>query len=94
MVWFVASEPIAILLAIISEAVTILRTYAVTGGDRRPVTLLTLCVIVKVVISVYSAFTHMSYSVFVLNSTAICILFSSSTSAQDIVAKYVSQYHQ
>ncbi|KZT07749.1 uncharacterized protein LAESUDRAFT_724743 [Laetiporus sulphureus 93-53] len=55
---FVTSNLLIILNGIISDVVTILRIYAVTGGDRRPVMFLTLLAVFNVVSNVYSSFQY------------------------------------
>ncbi|KZT00216.1 uncharacterized protein LAESUDRAFT_732477 [Laetiporus sulphureus 93-53] len=83
----VMSGLLRILTGAISETATILRIYAVTGGDRRLVILLALLAVFNVITNVYVCFTRVSYSVFVLDGAEICTESSSPSSVEDVIAK-------
>ncbi|KZT05718.1 uncharacterized protein LAESUDRAFT_726652 [Laetiporus sulphureus 93-53] len=84
---FMASNVVFDLLAVISQVVTMLRVYAVTGGDRRPVMLVALMTVLNVVFDAYTEFAQISYSVVILNRTAICSQSYASSSEKDVVTR-------
>ncbi|KZT05714.1 uncharacterized protein LAESUDRAFT_211915 [Laetiporus sulphureus 93-53] len=77
----VATNVVFELIAVTSQVVTMLRLYAVTGGDRRPVMLLALMAVLNVVVNTYNRFAQAAYSVVILNRTAVCIQSLTSTAA-------------
>ncbi|KZT05697.1 uncharacterized protein LAESUDRAFT_210928 [Laetiporus sulphureus 93-53] len=86
---FVAKNAVFDLITVISNVVTMLRVYAVTGSDRRPVIFLALVMVFNVVLNAYTEFAQASYSVVIFNGTAICSELYTSRSAQGIITKLV-----
>ncbi|KZT01392.1 uncharacterized protein LAESUDRAFT_482537 [Laetiporus sulphureus 93-53] len=85
---FMTSNLVFTLIGLISGVVTVLRVYAVTGGDRRPVMLLTLITVLNVAFNVSIVFgLESSYSVIILAGMAMCSSSTTSSSAQDIGTK-------